>query len=217
VRIVTRLCDGGPCSTFAFTRVIAVSRQAGHQTSVVARGGGLVSSESQAGNESGESNEASYRRERLPDALSVRWDDAIDRLRPHLSRRIDAGLHNLRISVKRWVGTASACKNAVERSSRVFALAGEELVAKRTYALRQVSVSLLRFCWQEGPVRPWRSPTQLVHTPVTRISKMVQLRGAGSDWSDDNVTSVIRGSQKSGVVATARGRESIGSRVGHFR
>src|SRR3982074_2196465 len=58
-------------------------------------------------------------------------------------------------------------------------LGGEELWPKPTYALRQVSVSLLRFCWQEGPVRPWRSPIHVVYTPVARVSMIVPIRGAG--------------------------------------
>jgi len=28
-----------------------------------------------------------------------------------------------------------------------------------------------------GPVRPWRSPTQVVHTPDARIIMIVQIRG----------------------------------------
>src|SRR5258705_6972959 len=62
------------------------------------------------------------------------------------------------------VGMQQCCPNVVGGSSP---LAGEELWPSRTYALRQVSVPLLRFCWQEGPARLWRSPTPAAGTPTT--------------------------------------------------
>src|SRR5882757_489243 len=62
------------------------------------------------------------------------------------------------------VGMQQCCPNVVGGSSP---LAGEELWPSRTYALRQVSVPLLRFCWQEGPARLWRSPTRAAGTPTT--------------------------------------------------
>ena len=85
LRIVTRLCDGGPCSTSQFTRVIPVSRQAATKHLLLLEAVGLVSSER-------------HGRERIwriepklltaasdyLTALSVRWDDAIDRLRAYV-------------------------------------------------------------------------------------------------------------------------------------
>src|SRR5258705_13612226 len=98
------------------------------------------------------------------------------------------------------LGMQECCPSVFGGSSP---LAGEELWAKPTYGLRQVSVSLLRFCWQEDPVRPWRSPTQVVHTPVARITMIVQIRGAGrtgATTTSPAASAVARG--------TARRRES---------
>jgi DNA-binding transcriptional ArsR family regulator len=85
LRIVTRLCDGGPCSTSQFTRVIPVSRQAATKHLLLLEAVGLVSSERQG-------RERIWRIEPKPltaasdylTALSVRWDAAIDRLRAYV-------------------------------------------------------------------------------------------------------------------------------------
>jgi DNA-binding transcriptional ArsR family regulator len=82
LRIVTRLCDGGPCSTSQFARVIPVSRQAATKHLLLLEAVGLVSSERQG-------RERIWRIEPEPltdasdylAALSMRWDEAIDRLR----------------------------------------------------------------------------------------------------------------------------------------
>jgi DNA-binding transcriptional ArsR family regulator len=85
LRIVTRLCDGGPCSTSEFTRVIPVSRQAATKHLLLLEAVGLVSSERQG-------RERIWRIEPEPltgasdylAALSKRWDNAIDRLRAYV-------------------------------------------------------------------------------------------------------------------------------------
>jgi DNA-binding transcriptional ArsR family regulator len=85
LRIVTRLCDGGPCSTSQFTRVIPVSRQAATKHLMLLEAVGLVSSERQG-------RERIWRIEPKPltdaseylTALSMRWDNAIDRLRAYV-------------------------------------------------------------------------------------------------------------------------------------
>lgn len=85
LRIVTRLCDGGPCSTSEVTEVVAVSRQATTKHLLVLESVGLVSSE-----RSGRERIWRVRPEPLADAgeylerLSRRWDRAIDRLRAHV-------------------------------------------------------------------------------------------------------------------------------------
>ena len=85
LRIITRLCDGGPSSTTEVTQVVAVSRQAATKHLILLEAVGLVSSERRG-------------RERIwrlqPDpladasdyltALSARWDRAIDRLRAYV-------------------------------------------------------------------------------------------------------------------------------------
>jgi DNA-binding transcriptional ArsR family regulator len=82
LRIITRLCDGGPCSTTEVTEVVAVSRQAATKHLLLLEAAGLVSS-------------ARRGRERIwrvePDSLteastyltvlSQRWDAALGRLR----------------------------------------------------------------------------------------------------------------------------------------
>lgn len=82
MRIVTRLCDGGPSSTSEVTEVVSVSRQAATKHLLALESVGLVTSERRG-------------RERIwrmqPDALTDasgylerlarRWDHAIDRLR----------------------------------------------------------------------------------------------------------------------------------------
>lgn len=85
LRIVTRLCDGGPCSTSEVTEVVAVSRQATTKHLLLLESVGLVSSE-----RSGRERIWRVRPEPLADAseylerLSQRWDHAIDRLRAHV-------------------------------------------------------------------------------------------------------------------------------------
>jgi DNA-binding transcriptional ArsR family regulator len=82
LRIVTRLCDGGPCSTSQVTQVIPVSRQAATKHLLLLEAVGLVSSQRQG-------RERIWRIEPAPltdasdylTALSMRWDQAIDRLR----------------------------------------------------------------------------------------------------------------------------------------
>jgi len=82
LRIVTRLCDGGPCSTSQFTQVIPVSRQAATKHLLLLEAVGLVSSQRSG-------RERIWRIEPAPladasdylTALSMRWDEAIDRLR----------------------------------------------------------------------------------------------------------------------------------------
>ena len=85
LRIVTRLCDGGPCSTSQVTQIVAVSRQAATKHLVLLEAVGLVSSERHG-------RERIWRIEPKPltDAseylttLSKRWDNAIDRLRAYV-------------------------------------------------------------------------------------------------------------------------------------
>jgi DNA-binding transcriptional ArsR family regulator len=82
LRIVTRLCDGGPCSTSQVTQVVAVSRQAATKHLLLLEAVGLVTSERHG-------RERIWRIDPKPlseasdylDALSKRWDHAIDRLR----------------------------------------------------------------------------------------------------------------------------------------
>ncbi|HXO49786.1 MAG TPA: metalloregulator ArsR/SmtB family transcription factor [Mycobacterium sp.] len=85
LRIVTRLCDGGPCSTSQVTQVIPVSRQAATKHLLLLEAVGLVRSERQG-------RERIWRIEPEPladasdylTALSRRWDQAIDRLRAYV-------------------------------------------------------------------------------------------------------------------------------------
>lgn len=85
LRIVTRLCDGGPCSTSQVTQVVAVTRQAATKHLLLLEAVGLVSSERQG-------RERIWRIEPKPLAdasdylttLSKRWDDAIHRLRTYV-------------------------------------------------------------------------------------------------------------------------------------
>ncbi len=82
LQIITRLCDGGPCSTSQVTRVIPVSRQAATKHLLLLEGAGLVSSDRR-----GRERIWRLRPEPLTDAgdylaaLSQRWDHAIERLR----------------------------------------------------------------------------------------------------------------------------------------
>ncbi len=82
LRIVTRLCEDGPCSTSQVTHVVPVSRQAATKHLLLLEAVGLVSSERHG-------RERIWRIEPRPladasdylTALSKRWDNAIDRLR----------------------------------------------------------------------------------------------------------------------------------------
>lgn len=82
LRIITRLCDGGPSSTTEVTQVVAVSRQAATKHLMLMEAVGLVSSERKG-------RERIWRVQPKPlseasdylTALSERWDRAIDRLR----------------------------------------------------------------------------------------------------------------------------------------
>ena len=85
LRIVTRLCDGGPCSTAQVTQVVSVSRQAATKHLLLLEAVGLVSSKRHG-------RERIWRIEPKPlseasdylTALSRRWDAAIDRLRAYV-------------------------------------------------------------------------------------------------------------------------------------
>ena len=85
LRIVTRLCDGGPCSTSQVTQVVAVTRQAATKHLLLLEAVGLVSSERNG-------RERIWRIEPKPladaseylTALSKRWDNAIERLRAYV-------------------------------------------------------------------------------------------------------------------------------------
>lgn len=82
LRIVTRLCDGGPCSTVQLTQVIPVTRQAATKHLLQLEAVGLVTSDRK-----GRERIWRIRPEPLAEAsdyltaLSKRWDHAIDRLR----------------------------------------------------------------------------------------------------------------------------------------
>ena len=85
LRIITRLCDGGPCSTTEVTTVVSVSRQAATKHLLLLEAVGLVSSQRHG-------RERIWRVQPKPlteaseylTALSQRWDRAIDRLRAHI-------------------------------------------------------------------------------------------------------------------------------------
>jgi DNA-binding transcriptional ArsR family regulator len=85
LRIITRLCDGGPCSTTDVTQVVSVSRQAATKHLLLLEAVGLVSSQRQ-----GRERIWRVQPEPLTDAseylttLSQRWDRAIDRLRAYV-------------------------------------------------------------------------------------------------------------------------------------
>jgi DNA-binding transcriptional ArsR family regulator len=87
LRIVTRLCDGGPCSTREVTQVIPVTRQAATKHLLLLEAVGLVSSQRH-----GRERIWRVQPEPLTDAskyltaLSQRWDRAIDRLRAHVEQ-----------------------------------------------------------------------------------------------------------------------------------
>ncbi|BBY43385.1 transcriptional regulator [Mycolicibacterium celeriflavum] len=85
LRIVTRLCEGGPSSTTEVTAVVPVSRQATTKHLLLLESVGLVSSERSG-------RERIWRMQPAPLAdaseylakLSQRWDHAIDRLRAYV-------------------------------------------------------------------------------------------------------------------------------------
>lgn len=85
LRIVTRLCEGGPCSTVQLTQVIPVSRQAATKHLLLLEAVGLVTSDRKG-------RERIWRIQPEPlvqasdylTALSRRWDSAIDRLRAYV-------------------------------------------------------------------------------------------------------------------------------------
>ncbi len=85
LRIITRLCEGGPCSTTKITAVVSVSRQAATKHLLVLEAVGLVGSERH-----GRERIWRVRPKSLDDAsdylnvLSQRWDKAIDRLRTYV-------------------------------------------------------------------------------------------------------------------------------------
>jgi DNA-binding transcriptional ArsR family regulator len=82
LRNLPRLCDGGPCSTSEVTLVVPVSRQAATKHLLLLEAVGLVSSQRHG-------RERIWRVQPKPlsdaseylDALSQRWDNAIERLR----------------------------------------------------------------------------------------------------------------------------------------
>jgi DNA-binding transcriptional ArsR family regulator len=82
LRIITRLCDDGPCSTSEFTQVIPVSRQAATKHLLLLEAEGLVSSHRE-----GRERIWRVRPEPLTDAsdyltgLSKRWDRVMEWLR----------------------------------------------------------------------------------------------------------------------------------------
>ena len=85
LRIITRLCDGGPCSTTEVTQVVSVTRQAATKHLLLLEAVGLVSSQRNG-------RERIWRVQPKPltdaseylTALSQRWDRAIDRLRAYV-------------------------------------------------------------------------------------------------------------------------------------
>lgn len=85
LRIVTRLCEVGPCSTVQLTQVIPVTRQAATKHLLLLEAVGLVASDRKG-------RERIWRIQPEPlvqasdylTALSRRWDGAIDRLRAYV-------------------------------------------------------------------------------------------------------------------------------------
>jgi DNA-binding transcriptional ArsR family regulator len=83
--IITRLCDGGPCSTTTITAAVSVSRQATTKHLLLMEAAGLVSSRRHG-------RERIWRLEPKPltdaseflNVLSQKWDNAIDRLRNYV-------------------------------------------------------------------------------------------------------------------------------------
>ena len=91
LRIVTRLCDGGPCSTTDVAGVVPVSRQAVTKHLQLLESAGLVHSR-----RAGRERIWQMRPQQLAEAsdyltaLSQRWDRAIDRLRVYVEEGPEA-------------------------------------------------------------------------------------------------------------------------------
>ena len=85
LRIITRLCDGGPCSTTKITSVMSVSRQAATKHLLLLEAVGLVTSHRHG-------RERIWRVQPKPlteaseylNALSQRWNNVIGRLRTYV-------------------------------------------------------------------------------------------------------------------------------------
>ena len=85
LRIITRLCEGGPCSTTKVTAVVSVSRQAATKHLLLLEAVGLVSSQRQGRERIWRVRPKSLTdASEFLDALSQRWDNAIDRLRSYV-------------------------------------------------------------------------------------------------------------------------------------
>ena len=85
LRIVIRLCDGGPSSTSQVTQAVPVTRQAATKHLELLEAAGLVSS-SRRGRERiwTLQTQPLARASDFLDQLSRRWDAAIDRLRAYV-------------------------------------------------------------------------------------------------------------------------------------
>jgi DNA-binding transcriptional ArsR family regulator len=85
LRIVIRLCDGGPSSTSQVTQAVSVTRQAATKHLELLEAAGLVSS-SRRGRERiwTLQTQPLARASDFLDQLSRRWDAAIDRLRAYV-------------------------------------------------------------------------------------------------------------------------------------
>lgn len=85
LRIVNRLCDGGPCSTSQVSQAVPVTRQAAAKHLQLMESAGLVSSSRR-----GRERIWTLQTQQLAEAgnylagLSRRWDAAIDRLRDYV-------------------------------------------------------------------------------------------------------------------------------------
>ncbi len=85
LRIVTRLCDGGPSSTSEVTQAVSITRQAATKHLTLLEAAGLVVS-----NRRGRERIWTLQTQPLAQAgdylnqLSRRWDAAIDRLRTYV-------------------------------------------------------------------------------------------------------------------------------------
>ena len=88
LRIITRLCNDGPCSTTTITTVVSVSRQAATKHLLLLEAVGLVTSQRHG-------RERIWRVQPKPlneaseylNSLSQRWDNAIDRLRAYVEEK----------------------------------------------------------------------------------------------------------------------------------
>lgn len=85
LRIVTRLCEGGPCSTVQLTQVIPVTRQAATKHLLLLEAVGLVTSDRKGRERIWRIEpESLVQASDYLTALSQRWDGAIDRLRAYV-------------------------------------------------------------------------------------------------------------------------------------